>query len=121
MVNKDIKIYLSLIILIALIIAGIFLIKNMINSTSNIIDEDTIKCISSKSFLYSQVGCSHCITQKEILGNSTKLFNIIECNEGDNLKKCNNVGITATPTWIIDNKKYPGVKSLEELKQLTSC
>jgi hypothetical protein len=120
MVNKDIKIYLSLVAIIILIIVVILWIKNNKNPDNNI-NEEVIKCIASKSIMYSQNGCSHCISQKGILGNYVSLFNIIECNEGDNLKKCNDVGITGTPTWIINNQKYPGVKSIAELKSLTNC
>lgn len=119
MINKDIKIYFSLTIIVILIITGILWIKN--NKNPDNINEELMKCIASKSAMYSQNGCSHCISQKNILGNYTALFNIIECNEGDNLKKCNDAGITGTPAWIIDNKKYSGIKSLDELKQLTGC
>tara|TARA_Y100000310_G_scaffold162257_1_gene162249 strand:- start:5708 stop:5908 length:201 start_codon:yes stop_codon:yes gene_type:complete len=31
------------------------------------------------------------------------------------------VEITVTPTWIIDNEKYPGVASIDVLKDLTEC
>ncbi len=117
--NESTKIYLSLIIIVVLIIAGIFLIKNLNNPNSNIIDENTIKCISSKSTMYSQKACSHCIAQKEILGNYTKLFNIIECDE--KIQKCNEAEITATPTWIINDKKIQGIQTLENLKQLAGC
>ena len=102
--NQDTKIYLSLGVIVILIIIGIYLVKNLKDSEE--LDEDTMKCLASNSIMYSQNGCSHCITQKNILGNYTGLFNIIECNEDDNLKKCSDAGITATPTWIINSQKY---------------
>lgn len=120
MVNKDIKIYLSLVAIIILIIAVILWIKNIRNPENNI-DEEVIKCIASKAVMYSQNGCSHCISQKNILGSYVSLFNIIECNENDNLKKCTEAGIIGTPSWIINNQKYEGVQSIAELKNLTGC
>ena len=36
-------------------------------------------------------------------------------------EKCVEANIPGYPTWIINNKQYPGVKSIEELKQLTGC
>jgi glutaredoxin len=78
-----------------------------------------MKCISENAIMYSQTSCSHCITQKEILGDSKNLFNITECDK--DLEKCNIAGITATPTWFIKDKKVEGVQSINQLKELTGC
>jgi len=116
--NQDTKIYLSLVVIVVLIIAGIFYWKNLNRENP---EEIVMKCISSKAAMYSQIGCSHCIEQKQILGNYANLFNITECNEGDNRQKCADMGIALTPTWIINGNKYPGLKSIAELKNITGC
>ena len=75
--NRDIKTYTVLIIIVIAIIAGIYLLKPKPEQTT----EEIMKCIAGKSMLYSQPGCSHCIVQKEILGNYSSLFKEINCIE----------------------------------------
>ena len=80
-------------------------------------DDEILKCIASKTTLYVQLGCSHCELQKEILGEGYNYFNKIDCfYEPD---KCQY--IFATPTWKINQKSLPGIKSIEELRELTKC
>jgi len=114
--KKDTKIYLSLVVIVIIIIAGIFYIKNLNNLTP---EEETVKCISSKAILYSQTECSHCKQQKQILGTYSGLFKIIECDKEP--EKCMAKEITGTPTWEINGKLYQGVKSIRELSELSGC
>ena len=114
--NKDTKIYLILIIIVILIIGVIYYIKNNNKITP---EETTMKCISSKAILYSKTDCSHCKQQKQILGEYSNLFNIIECDKQPIL--CSKNSITGTPTWEINGKFYQGVKSIKELSDLTGC
>lgn len=117
--NKDMKVYLILIVIVILIIAGIYYFKK-INKENP--EEQTMKCIAGKTLIYSQTACSHCIQQKQILGNYTSLFNIIECDkDSESAKKCSDAKIPGTPTWIINNNQYPGTKTIKELKELTGC
>jgi len=105
------------IIIIMLIILAIALISYLKNNNS--IDEETAKCIASKSRLYVSKTCSHCEQQKEILGNYSSYFKIIDCI--DNNEECRINNIIGIPTWIINGKKDIGVKSLKELKSLADC
>ena len=114
--NKDIKIYLILGVIIILVIAGIFYFKNLPKETP---EEQTMKCIASKAVLYSKTDCSHCKQQKQILGEYINLFNIIECDKETDL--CIKNGITGTPTWKISGKFYTGVKSIKELSDISDC
>jgi hypothetical protein len=114
--NKDIKIYLTLVVIVLIVIGIIYYIKNVNQET---LDEQTMKCIASKSIMYSQTACSHCIAQKQILGDYVSLFNIIECDK--DIKKCQDEQITGTPTWIINNQKTEGTHTLNELKVLAGC
>lgn len=116
--NNEIRTILILVIIIIAIIFGINYIKGFgkekIDNESNL-----LKCISESAVMYSQKSCPHCIKQKEILGNYTNLFIIIDCLEEP--QKCANKKITGTPTWIVNNKKIEGVQSINQLKELTGC
>lgn len=80
-------------------------------------DEEIAKCIGEKSTLYVQLGCSHCKTQEEILGENIKYITTIDCfYERDKCEK-----ITATPTWKIGNDYIIGVKTLDELREIAGC
>ena len=116
--NKDLKIYLVQVVIIVIIIVGIFYIKSLFNTQT--LDQKTAECIASKTVLYSQTTCTHCIAQKKILGNFTSLFTIIECDK--DAQKCRDANIVGTPTWIINNKTVvEGTQSIEQLKNLTAC
>jgi len=114
--KKDTQILLALVIVVVVIIAAIMLLKN---KNSETLEEKTARCIAAKSIMYSQLGCSHCVDQKKILGNYTSLFNIIECN--NNPRNCSDAGITGTPTWVINGQKIEGTQTIEKLKELTGC
>jgi len=113
--RKDTLIYLTLVVIVILIIVGILWIKNN-NQTP---EEKTMKCIASKANLYSQTFCTGCKQQKAILGEYTSLFKIIECDKTREV--CDLKGITGTPTWEINGKLYPGIKSIKELADLAGC
>ncbi|GAI66250.1 unnamed protein product, partial [marine sediment metagenome] len=56
---------------------------------------------------------------REILGDYADYFEIIDCST--NIDECRKYEITGVPTWIINEKKYPGVQSIKQLKELTGC
>ena len=61
-------------------------------------------------------------TPKQIvkkLGETYKYLNVVDYVIDP--QKCLDAGITITPTWIIGEQKITGVRSLEQLKQLTGC
>jgi glutaredoxin len=113
--NKDTKTYLILAVIVTAIILGIYLFKGEYLPG----DEKTMKCIAEKSVIYTQPGCGHCETQKEILGDYYYLFKDINCITDRD--KCAEAGITGTPTWIINEEAFEGVQTIEELKELTGC
>ena len=114
--KKDTKIYLILAVIIIIIIAGIYLIKN---PTIPVEDEELIKCIADNSIVYSSATCSACKYQKELFGKGYKWINEVDCLYES--EKCQEANIRATPTWIINNQEYVGAKTIEELKDLTGC
>lgn len=112
--SKNNIIMISLVIAIALIIAGVYYVRG--NSSPQ---NEALKCIAEKSTLYVSKTCSHCAAQKKILGNGLKYFKMIDCL--DESGKCVEANVTAVPTWVINGTNYEGVRSIEELKRLAGC
>lgn len=73
---------------------------------------------------YGAYWCPHCHQQKQLFGKEAgDKINYIECDpKGVNSQTqlCIQVGIKGYPTWEINGKLYPGVKSLEQLAELTN-
>ena len=113
--KKDTKIYLTLGIIVILIILGIFWAK----SSNETPEEKTMKCIANKSVLYVATGCGFCAQQEAILSNYSSLINTVDCIK--ETQKCVDNKIQGTPTWSIDNKNYPGLKTIQQLKEITGC
>lgn len=101
-----------------IIVLGIIILAySILNKGGSDISEELARCIADNSVLYVQLGCHSCETQKKMFENNYKYLNVTDCFlERD---KCQE--IEATPTWEINNKKYKGVQSIEELKELTGC
>lgn len=104
-------------ITIAVIIGVIIIAFLILNKNPPETPEEIIKCIGENSVLYIQFGCHACEIQEDMFGENYKYLTTIDCFvERD---KC--PGITKTPTWAINNQLYTGVRSIEELKELTGC
>lgn len=114
--GRDTNIIIFLIAAVVAIILVIYGIKN-INTVNP--QEQLMKCIAEKSFIYSSSICTHCKEQKDILGDYYKYFNEVDCFKTP--QKCIDDNIDATPTWVINKKRYVGVKTLKELKDLSGC
>jgi hypothetical protein len=114
--KKDTKISLVLVLVVLLIIGGIFAYKQYAKIPA---EEKAVRCIAGKSVLYIATGCGACAHQEQILGNYSSLVNKIDCI--DEVQKCVNVKIEHTPTWIVGNKKYEGVKTIKQLQDITGC
>jgi protein-disulfide isomerase len=73
---------------------------------------------------YGAYWCPHCHQQKQLFGKEAgKKINYIECDpKGVNSQTqlCIQKGIKGYPTWEINGKLYPGVKTLEQLADLTN-
>lgn len=103
----------TIITIISVILIAILIIQPRGEKTS----DETAKCIGENSVLYVQLGCHACEIQENMFGNNSVYLNVIDCFYEK--EKC--TGITATPTWKIDNELYKGVQTIEELKKLTGC
>lgn len=116
-INKNKAI--SIIIIIAILSLSVYIIIK--DNSSPEITEELAKCIGENSILYSQTGCPACQKQEELFGENLRFINSIDCFLKENRQVCINNNIQATPTWIINNKEYRGVQSIQTLKSLTNC
>ena len=114
--KKELKNNLLIVGIIILIILIIVLILYLKQDKTN---EEIMLCIASKAVLVESQTCSHCIAQKMILGNYVSNFTMIDI--ADHPEIFSQYNLIGTPTWIINNQTYPGVKQISELKQLTGC
>lgn len=105
------------VVLITIVISIVLLIT-YIKANGNS-DEKTMKCIASKSLLIASRTCSACAYQKQILGDYYTYFKTIDVI--DNPEVWEEYSLEGVPAWVIDEKTYPGVKTLKELKELTGC
>ena len=106
----------SNLITIAVIVVVLILVAILTRgSPTGNVTKGVAQYIGDNSVLYVQKGCHACETQEEIFGENNEYLTIIDCFY--EREKCE--GITHTPTWIINGEKYVGVKSIDELKELT--
>ncbi|MDE1848984.1 MAG: hypothetical protein KGH55_03050 [Nanoarchaeota archaeon] len=108
-----------LMILGVIVLAGIIIYMQARNLSGSSVSADLARCIGQHSAIYVQLGCSHCADQEAMFGGSWKYMNSTDCYY--NPQECNLAGIQYTPTWIINNTRYVGVQSVDELKNLTGC
>lgn len=80
-----------------------------------------LKSIGAK--FYGAFWCPYCTRQKAMFGEQAfRQINYIECDaRGRNPRPdlCRKASITGFPTWEIKGKLYPGMKSLQELAELS--
>lgn len=82
-------------------------------------EQEIAECIGSEAILYTQLGCHACEAQEELFGENYQYLNVVDC--WYNHQPCIDSNITATPTWIINNKKVIGLQTIEKLQELTGC
>lgn len=116
--NKDIKFYILVGLVLIVIIVGTYLFQD--EYIDPLLNEQTMQCIADNSELFVLTTCGYCKDQKEILGDYTEIFNITNCDQ-DTTGICTERGIQLVPFWVIENEGYIGIKTIEELKNLTSC
>lgn len=108
------KSWITWVVIFGVIFLAIFI---LIKPPAVQVDAETAKCIGANSILYVQLGCSHCEDQEEMFGGNYQYLNVVDCFFES--EKC--ADITATPTWIINQKKYTSVQTIDKLKELTGC
>ena len=72
--------------------------------------------------MYGAYWCPHCADQKAMFKESAEQLPYVECAaDGDapQPQLCQQKGIQGYPTWEISGQLYPGVRSLDELADLS--
>lgn len=73
--------------------------------------------------LYGTYWCPYCNTQKKVFGEEAfRQINYIECDQaGPNPRPdlCKKANVSSYPTWEIKSQLYPGMRSLQELADLS--
>ena len=108
---------------ITIIVTGIFFalfIAGTVTAQDSNLDEFA-KCLTDKGFkMYGVDWCQHCLSQKELFGESFQYIDFTECEQSP--KACNDAKIQAYPTWISkDGQRYGGKRSLQKLSDLSGC
>ena len=76
--------------------------------------DEFAKCLSNEGLvIYGANWCSYTARQKNMFGKSDQFLNYRDYTE--------TTGVTVTPTWEFEGKRYPRVQSLEFLSEITDC
>ncbi|MBR9693247.1 hypothetical protein GOV07_04970 [Candidatus Woesearchaeota archaeon] len=68
--------------------------------------------------MYGTDSCAHCQVQKRMFGTAFKYVDYENC---DYSRVCQEEGITAYPTWVINEERLVGQQPLELLAEKTGC
>ena len=74
--------------------------------------------------MYSASWCPMCRRQIQVFGDAFSQVPYIECfpngREGGLISQCQKAGIQGYPTWVINGRTYPGLRSIEELANISN-
>jgi len=107
-----------IVVILAVIVISVIYAINYFKPNTEL-NEEIMQCIADNSILIVSKTCGHCANQKEILGPYLDKFDIQSVD--DNPTLLNKYHLRGIPAWIINDKAYTGVKSVNELKELTNC
>ena len=114
--NKNIKTVYIVVLAIAVVILMIwFFWPQAVVSRSSFGDCMTANGVT----LYGSDQCSHCESQKKILGENFESINYVNCSF--NADECRQKGISFYPVWSRDNKVLAGVQSIQSLSEFSGC
>jgi len=72
--------------------------------------------------MYGTYWCPYCQRQQEMFGSAIQKVQVVECDpKGKNAQpqECTKANVSSFPTWQIKGKLYRGLRSLEELAELS--
>ena len=80
-------------------------------------------CLAEKGAkMYGSKSCSHCVSQKAMLGKSFSKIEFVECSHGSGELQCREAGIKGYPTWqLADGKRHEGTMAIKELAEFADC
>lgn len=125
--DKNIKIFVSIIILLILGTIATVLLRTDSTTSSESGRYDTFAvCLKDKgAVFYGAFWCSHCQNTKKMFGSSQRLLPYVECSTPDGrsqVQACADKNITSYPTWeFADGSRLLGEVTFEQLAEKTSC
>lgn len=125
--DKNIKIFISIIILLVLGTIATVLLRtgDVIPSGPGKYDAFATCLKDEGAVFYGAFWCSHCQATKKLFGSSQKLLPYVECSTADGrgqVQICADKKITGYPTWeFADGSRLEGEVTLEQLSEKTSC
>lgn len=124
--NNNVKIFVSVIILLIVGTVGLVLIKSDSTPTGPGKYDTFAQCLKDKgAVFYGAFWCPHCQSQKKLFGSSVKLLPYVECSTADGAgqtKICIDKKIVGYPTWeFADGSRLDGEIPLDKLAEKTSC
>lgn len=114
--------YIALIAVAVIVLSAIFLVSSYTGNHSSVDVgyDDFAQCLSDNGVvMYGTRTCGVCSMQKEVFGDSFQYVNYIAYNEDPDLFHEKN--ISSVPTWEIDGEFHVGLKTIEQLSDLTGC
>ena len=121
------KVGIALSVFFIVIIATILLNRNssdvQITGSTTTQIKDLASCLQDKGVkFYGSLDCPHCQDQKKLFTEAELKDMYIECGHLTAFsKKCQDLGITEVPTWVINGQMFIGLKTESELKTLANC
>ena len=125
--DKNIKIFVSVIILLVLGTITTVLLRADSSTSSGPGKYDAFAtCLKDEgAVFYGAFWCSHCQATKKLFGSSQKFLPYMECSTPDGrsqVQACADKNITSYPTWeFADGSRFEGEVTLEQLAIKTSC
>jgi glutaredoxin len=112
------RILINIVVFAAVLAVFILLIKNYNANPSPDYAQKLAVCMSQKGItFYGRLTCPYCQAQIKIFGNAFKSINFVNCDVESSL--CS--GLEGVPAWKINGQMNYGVKTLEELSNLSNC
>lgn len=104
-----------------LVLFGLYYFSDWFSKTTGYVlgedeKEKLVSCLNDKSaVLYTSKTCPDCDNQLDLFGNAKEKVNVITCSSAE---ECPEGGV---PAWQIGKQIVYGVKSLEELIEISGC
>lgn len=110
-------------IFIIILVVGLYTFTNWFSLITGYLkgEDEAMKlatCMSQKGAeFYTNDFCADCEKQEKLFGKSFSLIRQIDC--GREKENCPN--IREIPAWYIDKNIYYGLKTIDELKDISNC
>lgn len=120
--QKRFQVYITFGVLVVLLFGLYYFTGWFSRTTGYVLGEDEklvlAQCLQGKgAILFVSSTCPDCNEQISLFGNdAAKMLNVYSCSS---VEDCPN--ISALPSWQINGLYYSGLKSLEELIEISEC